>query len=258
MHDTYSSSSGADDEWEPNAKKRRARKDVQKQAKQDTPATQASDKPAKPNKTVFRGVTRHIRTGRFESHIWHKNRQLYLGGFDTEGQAAMAYDMAAINIKGTAALTNFDISRYEKDLTSILQVRMLAPRCAPLSRQAQMKEEDLVTMLRNKGKGKPAKTSSRYKGVTRHANRNWEARISCGNRRYTYLGVHANEKDATRAFDMAALAKDIKSPTNFHISCYVHSLSTFCSSRTRIKPYWCTSCVTQLLSNCALPVPPGS
>ena len=93
-------------------------------AKGAAPVTNKPDnKPDnRPTSSMFRGVTRHVRTGRWEAHIWHKNRQLYLGGFDTEGQAAMAYDMAALNIKGTSALTNFDQSKYAKELTSILEV----------------------------------------------------------------------------------------------------------------------------------------
>lgn len=37
----------------------------------------------------FRGVTHHCRTGRWESHIWEASKQIYLGGFDSEEQAAL-------------------------------------------------------------------------------------------------------------------------------------------------------------------------
>lgn len=57
----------------------------------------------------FRGVTYHSRTGRFEAHLWNRSQQIYLGGFLCETQAALAYDIAAVSLKGGAALTNFDL-----------------------------------------------------------------------------------------------------------------------------------------------------
>ena len=72
--------------------------------------------------STFRGVTHHCRTGRWEAHIWEDGKQVYLGGFDTEEQASVAYDMAALRCRGVTAITNFDISNYERELEHLHEV----------------------------------------------------------------------------------------------------------------------------------------
>ncbi|KAK3001595.1 hypothetical protein RJ639_021601 [Escallonia herrerae] len=75
--------------------------------------------------SMYRGVTRHHQHGRWQARIGRVagNKDLYLGTFSTEEEAAEAYDIAAIKFRGLNAVTNFDMSRY--DVKSILESNTL-------------------------------------------------------------------------------------------------------------------------------------
>nr|DAD27504.1 TPA_asm: hypothetical protein HUJ06_028972 [Nelumbo nucifera] len=97
----------------PATKLKRTRKSVPR----DSPAQRSS---------IYRGVTRHRWTGRYEAHLWDKNcwsesqkkkgRQVYLGAYDDEEAAAHAYDSAALKYWGQDTVLNFPLSTYQEEL----------------------------------------------------------------------------------------------------------------------------------------------
>ncbi|CBI25261.3 unnamed protein product, partial [Vitis vinifera] len=188
------------------AKVKRTRKSVPR----DSPPQRSS---------IFRGVTRHRWTGRYEAHLWDKNcwnesqnkkgRQVYLGAYDDEEAAAHAYDLAALKYWGQETILNFPLSAYQEELKEM---------------EGQSKEE-YIGSLRRKSSGF-SRGVSKYRGVARHHhNGRWEARIGrvFGNK-YLYLGTYATQEEAATAYDMAAIEyRGLNAVTNFDLSRYINS-----------------------------------
>ncbi|MED6123298.1 hypothetical protein PIB30_047768 [Stylosanthes scabra] len=167
--------------------------------------------------SIYRGVTRHRWTGRYEAHLWDKNcwnesqnkkgRQVYLGAYDDEEAAAHAYDLAALKYWGQDTILNFPVSNYQNELKEM---------------EGQSREE-YIGSLRRKSSGF-SRGVSKYRGVARHHhNGRWEARIGrvFGNK-YLYLGTYATQEEAATAYDMAAIEyRGLNAVTNFDLSHYI-------------------------------------
>ncbi|XP_058226596.1 AP2-like ethylene-responsive transcription factor At1g16060 [Rhododendron vialii] len=201
---SITSSSNSNSKSSATTKVKRTRKSVPR----DSPPQRSS---------IYRGVTRHRWTGRYEAHLWDKNcwnesqnkkgRQVYLGAYDDEEAAAHAYDLAALKYWGHDTILNFPLSTYQEELQEM---------------ECQSKEE-YIGSLRRKSSGF-SRGVSKYRGVARHHhNGRWEARIGrvFGNK-YLYLGTYATQEEAATAYDMAAIEyRGLNAVTNFDLSRYI-------------------------------------
>ncbi|CAK9168896.1 unnamed protein product [Ilex paraguariensis] len=179
--------------------------------------------------SIYRGVTRHRWTGRYEAHLWDKNcwnesqnKKGRQGAYNDEDVAAHAYDLAALKYWGQDTILNFPLSTYENELKQM---------------EGQSREE-YIGSLRRKSNGF-SRGVSKYRGVARHHhNGRWEARIGrvFGNK-YLYLGTYATQEEAAIAYDMAAIEyRGVNAVTNFDLSRYINWLKPSNSGTSELSP----------------------
>lgn len=61
-------------------------------------------------------------SGRYGASISAGNRLIHLGTFSRKGNAAEAYDMAALKLRGPDAVTNHHLARYRSKVASVASV----------------------------------------------------------------------------------------------------------------------------------------
>ncbi|XP_027331820.1 AP2-like ethylene-responsive transcription factor At1g16060 [Abrus precatorius] len=188
--------------------------------------------------SIYRGVTRHRWTGRYEAHLWDKhcwnesqNKKGRQGAYDNEEAAARAYDLAALKYWGQDTIINFPLSNYQNEMKEM---------------EGQSREE-YIGSIRRKSSGF-SRGVSKYRGVARHHyNGRWEARIGkvFGNK-YLYLGTYATQEEAATAYDLAAIEyRGLNAVTNFDLSRYIKRLKPINNNNNRISIH-----LTNINHNC--------
>ncbi|CAN8254586.1 unnamed protein product [Cochlearia groenlandica] len=197
----------------PKPKRAKRAKKTSSDVKSQNPTSPVSTR----RSSIYRGVTRHRWTGRFEAHLWDKsswnniqNKKGKQGAYDSEEAAAHTYDLAALKYWGPDTILNFPVETYIKEMEEMQRVT----------------KEEYLASLRRQSSGF-SRGVSKFRGVARHHhNGRWEARIGrvFGNK-YLYLGTYNTQEEAAAAYDMAAIEyRGANAVTNFDISNYIDRL----------------------------------
>ncbi|KAK3217886.1 hypothetical protein Dsin_011856 [Dipteronia sinensis] len=137
--------------------------------------------------SIYRGVTRHRWTGRYEAHLWDKStwnqnqnkkgKQVYLGAYDDEEAAARAYDLAALKYWGPGTLINFPVTDYARDLEEMQNVS----------------REEYLASLRRKSSGF-SRGISKYRGLS---SSRWDSSLARMAGSEYFNNVHYGEDPST-------------------------------------------------------------
>jgi len=157
------------------------------------------------NSPVYTGVSRSGLNGRWRAQLSTRGRTVHLGTFASAEEAARAWDRAAVQERGKAAVTNFALSDYINADGSVKTEVGSATQASKSQREDEC-----------------SRGHKSYRGVYHSGTYGrWKARIVVKGHKI-HLGTFASAEDAARAWDLKALEyRGAGTVTNFDPSIYV-------------------------------------
>ncbi|RPJ28717.1 MAG: hypothetical protein EHM35_13565, partial [Planctomycetaceae bacterium] len=125
--------------------------------------------------SIYKGVYYDEKRHRWEAHICFNNRNLFLGRFDSEVEAACAYDRAAVGAFGEFARLNFPEEWPAKRIREV-HAQWLRQQ-ARQKRKARAATAKARTRTKAPARKAPKKAAARAKRVTKRASRRGRASL---------------------------------------------------------------------------------
>lgn len=163
-----------------------------------TPAQNARNKTKYNGLWEYKGVTQE-RSGRFRAAVTFEYRRYTVGTFDTEEEAAVAYDIAAFALDETYKL-NFPDGHPKRE-----QIRKIV----------QKKVQNIVAAARGRTREKQPQLleEKEYIGVTKSTS-GWAAKVGRNNETI-HVGTYATQKEAAIQRDLKVIELGLVLKLNF-------------------------------------------
>ena len=142
----------------------------------------------------FVGVSFDTKRNKWAATITYRYKSHYLGRYDTEEEAALAYDNKALELYGITARRNFSKLTPKDTIKKFERIKANAP----------IFQNNYLTKCQQGKIIKRENKSSQYTGVTFKKKQNkWVSKI-CYFYKHYYIGQYTTEEEAARAYDKKA------------------------------------------------------